>query len=154
MATAESFLTSDAQLAALETFKATFEKYSKVADDATIETVKAALEKKNHKVTVVASKEEALKAVIALVPEGASVHNTSSTTLVRPFALMHQFHDSSLAFSSFPVTNYHFLLLRRAPDAAERSKSTIWWICACALNLGSGFLVARFGLAFYALATQ
>lgn len=100
MASAESFLTSDAQLAGqAETFRAAYEKYSKVADDATIETVKAALEKKNHKVTVVASKEEALAAVIALVPEGASVHNTSSTTLVRLLALLHQRPKPLLAFS-------------------------------------------------------
>lgn len=83
MASAESFLTSDAQLAAQADFRPVFEKYSKVADDAAIETVKAALEKKNHKVTVVATKEEALKAALAAVPEGASVHNASSTTLVR-----------------------------------------------------------------------
>lgn len=80
---AESFLTSDATLAGNADFRSVFEKYSKVADDATVETVKTALEKKNHKVTVVATKEEALAAVIALVPEGLSVHNTSSTTLVR-----------------------------------------------------------------------
>lgn len=81
---AESFLKSDSELAGkLSTFQPVFDKYSKVAEDATIDIVKTALEKKNHKVTVVSSKAEALQAAIDLVPEGASVHNTSSTTLVR-----------------------------------------------------------------------
>ena len=91
-ASAESFLTSDSQLAANTEFKPTFDKYSKVASDETIAKVKAALEKKNHSVVIAANKEEALKTVIDLIPEGVSVHNTSSTTLVRlnqPFPLIY-----------------------------------------------------------------
>jgi hypothetical protein len=83
-ASAESFLTSDAQLAANDAVKAAHAKYSKVASDAVIEKTKAALEKKNHGVTVVANKEEALSTLVGLIPEGVTIHNTSSTTLVRP----------------------------------------------------------------------
>ena len=80
-ATAESFFTSDAALASNDAAKAAFAKYSKAASDAVIEKTKAALEKKNHAVTVVADKAAALAALIDLIPEGVTIHNTSSTTL-------------------------------------------------------------------------
>lgn len=80
---AQEYLASDSALHSDKAFKALFDKYSKVASDDVITKTKEALEKKNHKVTVVADKAEALKTVIDLIPEGASIHNPSSTTLVR-----------------------------------------------------------------------
>ena len=81
--TALSFLTSDKQLSENTGFKALYDKYSTVPSDETIDKVKKGLESKNHAVTIAANKEEALKSLIALIPSGVTLHNTSSTTLVR-----------------------------------------------------------------------
>jgi len=60
---------------------AEYDKYSKLADAATVEKTKAALEGKLHKVSVVNSKEEALKTVLELIPKDATVYNPASTSL-------------------------------------------------------------------------
>jgi len=58
-----------------------FDKYSHPASNEAIEATKKALEGKTHKVTVVDTKEEALKTLVSLIPEGASIYNAGSTTL-------------------------------------------------------------------------
>lgn len=81
--TAAEYAKSDSALAASEDFKKAYAKYHEVPSADVIEKAKAGLEKNNHKVTVVANKEEALKTLVSLIPDGVSIHNTSSTTLVR-----------------------------------------------------------------------
>lgn len=93
MASSDHWMKQDATLSADEGFHKLFEKYSKVASDASIATTKAALEKKNHKVTIVDNGKEALEALQNMIPEGASVYNTSSTTLVRLLCLFSAFNS-------------------------------------------------------------
>jgi len=59
-----------------------FDQYSKPASDDSIAKTKAALIAKQHAVTVVNSKAEALEAIKKLIPQGASVHNAGSRTLI------------------------------------------------------------------------
>lgn len=59
------------------------QKYSRPASDESIAKTKAALESKGHKVTIVSSAEEAVNLIKESIPEGASVYNAGSTTLVR-----------------------------------------------------------------------
>jgi len=56
-------------------------KWNKLASDAKIEKVKTALEAKTFKCTVVNNSAEALKTLVALIPEGASISTGGSTTL-------------------------------------------------------------------------
>lgn len=58
------------------------QKYSRPASDEVIAKTKAALESKGHKVTVVSTPEEAVNLIKESIPEGASVYNAGSTTLV------------------------------------------------------------------------
>lgn len=57
-----------------------FNKYSKAASAADIEAAKKALEAKGHKVTIVSTPEEAVKAVGAAIPQNASVGFGYATT--------------------------------------------------------------------------
>ena len=68
----------DTALAGIPTKQAEF---NVTADDATIARTKAALEKHSHVVHVVANAAEALAAVKASIPNGASVLSTSSISL-------------------------------------------------------------------------
>jgi len=67
---------SDPQLATVE------KKWGNPVSQEHIENTKKALEAKKMKVTVVANKAEALKTIVDMVPQGASVMNAGSTTLI------------------------------------------------------------------------
>jgi len=56
-------------------------KWSRAVSNDRIEKAKKAFEEKKINVTVVGNKQDALKALIGLIPEGASVMNAGSTTL-------------------------------------------------------------------------
>lgn len=79
----DELIASDEQLKANTAFQALHAKYSKVASDADIAATVAGLEKNNHTAIVVATKDEALQAVLKLLPKGVTINNTGSTTLVR-----------------------------------------------------------------------
>lgn len=57
-------------------------KWNKKADEKSIQKTKEALEKNNHDVTVVSNGADALEEIKKLVPDGSSINNTGSTTLV------------------------------------------------------------------------
>lgn len=126
---ASQWIKEDADLVANENIKALYEKYSKVPSDDVIEKTKAALEKKNHKVTVVENGAAALEAIKALIPEGASVHNTSSTThaqiglvdLLKENTKWNNLHAKVLAETD-PAKQAE---LRRAANAAEYALSSV-----------------------------
>ena len=61
------------------------QKYTRPAPEETIENTKKALESKGHKVTVVSTREEAVTLLKEYIPEGASVYNAGSTTLVSTY---------------------------------------------------------------------
>jgi hypothetical protein len=65
------------------TVASTFEFYTKPASDESVERAKKGLESQGHIVTVVNTPEEALEAIKKLIPEGVTVANGGSTTLVR-----------------------------------------------------------------------
>jgi len=58
-----------------------FKRFASLPNDETVERTKESLKKNNMNVIVVNSKEEALKAVVNLIPEGASVNMASSISL-------------------------------------------------------------------------
>lgn len=59
-----------------------YDVYGKAASDEQIERAKKALEAKTHKVSVVATKQEAVELLAKSIPSGASVMNAGSRTLV------------------------------------------------------------------------
>jgi hypothetical protein len=59
-----------------------FDKYSALASEDKVNATAQALQGKGYKVSVVNNKQEALEEVKKLIPNGASVFNASSTTLV------------------------------------------------------------------------
>jgi hypothetical protein len=75
---APNLFKNDAQLKNLE-----FDKYSKIASDDAVQRTKDALAAKTFKVDVVNSGSEAVELLKSLIPQGVSVHNGASTTLVR-----------------------------------------------------------------------
>jgi hypothetical protein len=63
------------------------QKFSRPASDAQIEKTKKSLEAKSHKVTVVNTASEAVALLKSQIPEGATVYNAGSTTLVSPLSI-------------------------------------------------------------------
>lgn len=82
MSTAAELIAADAQLQTA-TFQAAHQKYSKLASAEQIEATRDALKGKGYNVQVAQTGAEALELIKGLIPEGATVHNTSSTALVR-----------------------------------------------------------------------
>jgi len=83
------FFQSDEQLKDID-----FAKYQTVPSNEAIHHAKAALEAKNHKVTIVETRAEALEAVKNAVPKGASVMNAGSVTLSEIGLTEHLKHQS------------------------------------------------------------
>ncbi|RUS23895.1 LOW QUALITY PROTEIN: hypothetical protein BC938DRAFT_474448, partial [Jimgerdemannia flammicorona] len=73
--------TYEALLATTEELQRTDKRFAQLADDKQIGKTKEALEKKLHKVTVVENREAALELIKTLIPKGASVNNSHSTSL-------------------------------------------------------------------------
>ncbi|RUP37943.1 hypothetical protein BC936DRAFT_138429 [Jimgerdemannia flammicorona] len=73
--------TYEALLATTEELQRTDKRFAQLADDKQIGKTKGALEKKLHKVTVVENREAALELIKTLIPKGASVNNSHSTSL-------------------------------------------------------------------------
>ena len=69
---------SDAQLKTLDTAK-----WYKLATDEQIAKLKQSMEAKKFNLVLVDDKAAALKAIVDLIPAGASISNGASTTLVR-----------------------------------------------------------------------
>jgi len=81
--TASDFAKSDEKLAADADFKKVFDRYSHLAsEDALTKTVKALTEKK-HSVKVCKTSKEAVEYLNQLIPDGSSVSNGGSTTLLQ-----------------------------------------------------------------------
>jgi PleD family two-component response regulator len=66
-----------------EAFRSKHSIFSKLASEESIEATRAALEMKQHEVSVVVSGAEALDQIKAIIPNGAEVYHTGSVTLVR-----------------------------------------------------------------------
>ena len=96
MSSAQELIESDVQLQT-DAFKALHLKYGGLADDAAINATKEGLEKKGHSVSIVSSGAEALEKVKSLIPEGASVYNTASVSLV---CLYPQLNSNKVEISS------------------------------------------------------
>jgi len=79
---AEALIELDSQLNN-DAFKALHAKYSKLASDESLSRTQQGLESKGHKVSIVDTGSDALSLITSLIPEGSSVHNTGSTSLVR-----------------------------------------------------------------------
>jgi len=73
---ASDFFGSDEQLKSIDRSK-----YSKLATDDVIAHFKAEAEKKTFVVHVVNNKEDALKALVSVIPDGSQITSTGSTTL-------------------------------------------------------------------------
>jgi uncharacterized phage infection (PIP) family protein YhgE len=80
--TANSLVQEDSQINN-DSFKALHSKYSVLASDDQIAKTKAGLESKGHTTSVVETGAEALALIQTLIPDGSSVYNTGSTSLVR-----------------------------------------------------------------------
>lgn len=78
---ASNLVVSDTQLKESKEFQALHAKYSKPADEATVERTMKALTDKGHKVSLAKDKEDFLKLIQSIVPEGASIYTGGSTTL-------------------------------------------------------------------------
>lgn len=82
MSTTAELIAADAQLQTA-TFDEAHQKYSKLASAEQIEATSEALKAKGYAVSVAQNGAEALELVKGLIPEGATVHNTASVSLVR-----------------------------------------------------------------------
>lgn len=83
MSSAAELIANDPQLQT-DAFKAAHEKYSKIASAEVISATQSALKAKGYASVFVAQNgAEALEAIKSLIPDGSSVHNTSSISLVR-----------------------------------------------------------------------
>lgn len=82
MSSVADLIAADAQLQT-DAFKAAHQKYSKGASAETINTTRDALKAKGYQVSVAQTGADALEVIKSLIPDGSSVHNTASTSLVR-----------------------------------------------------------------------
>lgn len=81
--TSADLAAKDAQLSSSAAYKAARAKFTVAATKASIQKTMQSLEEKGHIVDVVATKHDALKKIQHVIPKGASINLTGSTTLVR-----------------------------------------------------------------------
>jgi hypothetical protein len=108
-----------------DAFRALHAKYSVLASDEQIAKTKAGLESKGHSASVVSTGVEALELITSLIPDGVSVYNTGSTSLVRSKA--------SLTKIRVPIIPIVQTVLPLTYGANSRSKR--WSICFFTFSL-------------------
>jgi len=79
--TASYLLSTDTQLKENKEFQELHSKYSKPASDESLDKTVKTLTEKGHKAYVVEGKDDFMKLIQTLVPDGASIYSGSSTTL-------------------------------------------------------------------------
>lgn len=88
----------DAELAISESFKKARAKFAVPASKERVAKVKKALEDKGHIVSIAPDKDEALEIIKKIIPDGASVNLSGSTTLVRLIHRIWLETDANCAF--------------------------------------------------------